>query len=242
MFAKLKLSHIAAITIATFAATGTALAASPAQNGKQKRHHKRAKLIKKFDANGDGVLGPREKAALKQFRKAKRLKRFDLNKNGKIDANERAAMKKARKARNGKWGKRGKRMNRAQMLKKFDLNKNGKIDRAERAAMHRARTNKRFARLDLNNDGVITKAEFRKATMQKWNKRRGQKGKVRNHHKFGPRSGKLIQPVKRMRLGAMYPRTKASPVKMAPVRKAPKQSGTSWNTNVRASYGFSATL
>src|SRR5690606_16243369 len=49
---------------------------------------------------------------------------------------------------------------RAKMLERFDTNRDGQLDEAERAAMWQAKLDAKFARLDANGDGVISRAEF----------------------------------------------------------------------------------
>jgi Ca2+-binding EF-hand superfamily protein len=60
----------------------------------------RAKMIEKFDKNGDGKLDDAERAERKAAFEAKRaartqeaLARYDLDKNGQLDKSERAAMR-----------------------------------------------------------------------------------------------------------------------------------------------------
>ena len=78
--------------------------------------------------------------------------KFDLNKDGTLDDAERAQMKQAFGAMRAQ--------KKAEMLQKHDANKNGVIDPAERQAMQAARAEQRFAKLDQNGDGVISRAEF----------------------------------------------------------------------------------
>lgn len=64
-----------------------------------------------------------------------------------------------RSAMKAEWqAKRAER--KAQMLAKYDTNKDGKLDANERAVMKQEIADKRFAKLDANGDGVISKAEF----------------------------------------------------------------------------------
>ena len=62
-------------------------------NGKR-----RAKILKRFDKNGDGKLDKSEKAAAKAMR-AKKIKKFDTDGDGKLSKTERQAAKAARKAK-----------------------------------------------------------------------------------------------------------------------------------------------
>lgn len=59
-----------------------------------------ARVLKKFDANGDGKLDETERAAWEaekkahaEKQKAAMMEKYDLDKNGQIDATEQAAMK-----------------------------------------------------------------------------------------------------------------------------------------------------
>lgn len=61
-----------------------------------------------------------------------------------------------RTAMKAKWAEK-----KQEMLAKFDANKNGVLDPAEKVALHEARAEKRFDRLDANNDGVLSLDEFK---------------------------------------------------------------------------------
>ena len=81
-------------------------------------------------------------------------------------------------------GDRGER--KAQMKEKFDTNKDGQLDDAERAQMKAAfqarraeRMEKKFAELDKNGDGVLSKDEF-KELKNREGRRGGPRGKFRN--------------------------------------------------------------
>jgi Ca2+-binding EF-hand superfamily protein len=72
------------------------------------------------------------------------------------------------------------------MKEKFDLDKDGQLDDAERAQMKAAfqakraeRLEKKFAELDTNNDGVLSKTEF-KEMKNREGRRGGRGGKFRN--------------------------------------------------------------
>ncbi|PNU03974.1 EF-hand domain-containing protein [Novosphingobium guangzhouense] len=47
-----------------------------------------------------------------------------------------------------------------QLFAKLDVNKDGKLDKADRELMHQQMREKMFAKLDTNGDGSISKAEF----------------------------------------------------------------------------------
>ncbi|MBA3465281.1 MAG: hypothetical protein H0T46_35445 [Deltaproteobacteria bacterium] len=72
------------------------------------------------------------------------------------------------------------------MKEKFDTNKDGQLNDAERAQMKAAfqakraeRLEKKFAKLDTNNDGVLSKTEF-KEMKNREGRRGGRGGKFRN--------------------------------------------------------------
>jgi Ca2+-binding EF-hand superfamily protein len=104
-------------------------------------------------------------------RKAEILAKYDTNGDGVLDANEKAAMKQAFVA------KRAER--KAEMLAKWDTNKDGKLEPTERAAMKAAFADKKFAKLDTNGDGVVSKAEFEAGAQRM------------GHHRHGFRGGML---------------------------------------------------
>ena len=77
-------------------------------------------------------------------RRAKLLKRFDLDGNGQLDKNERAAARDAREKRraDGSGRRRGGKRDpehRAKILEQFDADGNGQLDVEERTAARKAR-------------------------------------------------------------------------------------------------------
>ena len=89
------------LAIAAFGAISTAHA-EDAPVSKEKKAP--PAVLKKFDANNDGVLDEKEKAAWeadkaqkKAAEQAKRLEKWDANKDGKLDETEIAAEKAAKK-------------------------------------------------------------------------------------------------------------------------------------------------
>lgn len=131
------------------------------RNGTPSNHPTKAKILKKYDKDGNGKLDPVERQAFRKERMAKRA--------------ERRAEK------------------RAEILKKYDVNNDGKLGpnekaklKADRKAMRTQRRAKLFAKIDTNNDGVISKAEFMQAKPGKMMRhKRGHRG----GHRGGPRGG-----------------------------------------------------
>ena len=119
----------------------------------------RNKLLAKYDADKDGKLDDKEKAAMhKAWREKWELARYDKNKDGKLDKAELAARDKARAEREKRH---------EAFIKKYDKNKDGKLDDKEKAAMHKAWREKwELARYDKNKDGKLD-AEERKAIKTK---------------------------------------------------------------------------
>ena len=76
-----------------------------------RRPHGKEKMLRRFDANGDGVLDEDEKAkareAIRQrhLRRQKMLERFDVNGDGRLDEDERSKMPEEFRRRRG--GRRG---------------------------------------------------------------------------------------------------------------------------------------
>lgn len=140
-----------------------------------KRTERQDKRFEKLDTNGDSVVSREEmdarsaemkakKDARKDERKQKILEKFDTNLDGELSDAERTIMRTEKKEQRaakkaerkemraeGKKGKRGKRIN-------PDVNEDGFISLDE----HMAMADKLFARMDANEDGVLTKGEGRK--------------------------------------------------------------------------------
>lgn len=112
------------------------------KRGGDRQEKMRERMLKRFDADGNGVLDAGEKAAAREafeqhkgergrhrhaaqarHRKAL-LEKFDANGDGKLDKDERAAAREARHA---------------MILERFDANGDGKLDDDEKAAAREAR-------------------------------------------------------------------------------------------------------
>ena len=88
-----------------------------------------ARLVQKFDKNGDGVLNKVERDTLKRM-KAGKLKwrnSFDTNGDGQLNRKERKAFKLAKKRR----------------IERFDKNGDGKLNKQERRAFRQAKKSRK---------------------------------------------------------------------------------------------------
>ena len=107
--------------------------ANPA-DGEGRISSRRAKILERFDTNGNGVIDPSEREAIGKARMERRgerrerckyfMKKFDANGDGQLDEQERAAARESRRAR---------------ILKHFDADGNGVLDDDERKTARKAR-------------------------------------------------------------------------------------------------------
>ncbi|HUH03306.1 MAG TPA: hypothetical protein VML75_15015 [Kofleriaceae bacterium] len=189
-------STLLALLLTSGLATATAFAGP---NGAKASHPHKKDILQKYDTNKDGTLDANEKAVLradraahrkahkahKSQRRAAMLQRFDTNQNGVLDAGERQAAIVERS--NQRFDK---------MLVKLDANgdkmlsmaelaakagKAGKAGKAAKAAKAgKARgpgmAKQRFAKVDTNNDGLITRAEFRQAALTRATNMKARRG------------------------------------------------------------------
>lgn len=141
-----------------------------------------ARLDRRFaqlDVNRDGVataaeLGARKQARGKPARSqadriARRFARMDLNRNGTVTLAEMQAAGERRGDRTANRGNRRGGMNRgmARGVGRMDANGDGAVSRAE----FQVRGMTRFARLDLDRNGVVTPAERQQAKAQRQDSR-----------------------------------------------------------------------
>ena len=142
------------------------------------------KMMQRFDKNQDGFITADEMPAQQQKRKGKQGKgqrgggfdffyMADKNGDGKVDLFEvTAAVQQQAKERGGRDRKRGpdpRALKRA--IKTFDTNGDGSVTRDEWRGRKES-----FARLDADNDGVITQVEVDTAikNMKQWRGRSGE--------------------------------------------------------------------
>ncbi len=128
---------------------GAATAAFAGPGGKQG-----GKFFKRADINGDGKISIEEAAEVR----AQRFVRLDTNGDGAISEQEFVVRKKANARRETRRKKR---------FQKFDNDSNGLISQIE----WDAKTGKRFAKVDLNADGFITREEVKTFRQQRKLKR-----------------------------------------------------------------------
>jgi len=134
----MKRFSIIAVCLSVLALSLSAIGQTP-QNAQRQRHQHRGKTgnLKKMDANQDGAVTRDEWKG-----RPERFARLDSNNDGVIGNEEAMAAGRAR-------GNKG--------LKKMDADKNGQITQNEWTGDAEL-----FARLDANNDGVISKDELKR--------------------------------------------------------------------------------
>ncbi len=108
---------------------------------------------------------------------------------------------------------------RAKMIEQYDANKDGKLDDAEKSVRRSDRIATRFDRLDTNDDGSISRAEFIEGADQRDEHR--DDVKVRDHRTEGKAKGTVkIKLTKAQRAEAI----KAAKVEKAAKAKAKKDA------------------
>jgi len=118
------------------ASAGTAAAQqAPAAPDKPARHMQ-------LDTNGDGAIDRAEAAAMPRL--AERFDRMDKDGNGRLEAGELRHRHRAHQRGEG--------------MAKLDADKDGRISKAEAAAEPKFAG--RFAKMDVNGDGFVDRADF----------------------------------------------------------------------------------
>jgi len=103
---------------------------------------RKARMMKRFDIDGDGQLSEAEKKEAKAAHKKNKsriMKRFDADGNGKLSDAEKAVAKAKHQERRNK------------VMKKFDADGNGKLDPSEREAHKKARAERRERKRNLED-------------------------------------------------------------------------------------------
>jgi Ca2+-binding EF-hand superfamily protein len=164
-------THALKILAAAFLIAGTAAFAGQAEDARpmHAKGERHAKMIERFDADGDGKLSDAERATAKQTwlaenpekaaKHAEKIKRFDKDGDGQLNDTERAAAKSEMKGRGEKFRERA--------IKRFDKNGDGVLNKRERAharevaqAHHRGRLHERLVqKFDKDGDGRLNDAE-----------------------------------------------------------------------------------
>lgn len=96
------------LSASAFAAEGGGQGA-PGKGGKGGKWARRgveppAKVVEKFDTNGDGQIDEAERQAIRETVKARILEKFDANGDGQLDKAERQALREAGRAQRGAAG------------------------------------------------------------------------------------------------------------------------------------------
>lgn len=159
---KLAITSLAALalTIPVFAQDAPAPGATAESPPPPGRH---GRMLDRFDANDDGAISAEEFAGIG----VGDLLAADVDGDGELSVAEiKAAMDKRREERMAEMFKR-----------RFDVDGDGKITVAEL----KDRQDKRFALLDANNDGQISRDEFAKMRGLMGGHHGGRDGKGRHH-------------------------------------------------------------
>ena len=77
--------------------TGVFAFAADGEKKAEKRENPRAKMLEKYDKNGDGKLDQSEREAWRKDREAETIKKHDKNGDGKLDQSEREAARAERR-------------------------------------------------------------------------------------------------------------------------------------------------
>ena len=101
------------VVVALAIVTSAAFAADEADQGRrrmrqgQRNPAMRAKILEKFDADGNGELSEEERAAAREAGRARMLENCDADGDGELSEEERQAAREARRARQQGRGRRG---------------------------------------------------------------------------------------------------------------------------------------
>lgn len=102
--------------------------------------------------------------------RAELKQKYDANKDGVLSDQEKTTLEADMKAKHA--------VKKQEMLTKFDTNRDGKLDDAERTVARDTRMTERFKKLDADNNGSISLAEFKAA-------KQGKQGRHGGMHRRG---------------------------------------------------------
>lgn len=154
-----------------------------AQDDAESSGERRARLLKVYDADGDGQLSGPEREALRAARREERnrsggpLAGADTDGDGKVSDEERKVFRESRAAED--------KARRADRLKAFDTDGDGQLSKEERDAMRakrggRGEHHKRMLeRFDADGDGSLSESE-RAAARGEMRRKRGNPGGPRD--------------------------------------------------------------
>lgn len=132
---------LAGAVLAVFPALAAARPIQPIVPGDSARE---AALLKKYDRNHDGVIGPAERRMMWADREESTLDRFDANDNGSLGPAETARVR-AYRIEN--------------MIRRFDRNGDGRLSFAE-ARLHDSHLVEKFRLIDTDHDRLLSKREL----------------------------------------------------------------------------------
>jgi hypothetical protein len=142
--------------VATLVGSSLALA-QPTEERPAKHEARSARHFAKLDQNGDGKVTKAELVAAHE----KRFDAMDQNRDGKVTQEERKAAKEARRAemlaKHPEWADKAGKGKRGHFGKRGDC---GHHDAEVTRADVRERAEQRFAKLDENGDGALTRDEL----------------------------------------------------------------------------------
>jgi Ca2+-binding EF-hand superfamily protein len=174
----MKHSHIAALTLGSaLVIAGIALAGESKDGKGNSRHHQEGRgakhLFERMDANKDGKVTREEarEAGERLFQK------MDQDKNGSVTPAEAESGMKALKVEKIE-----------ERFRTQDLNKDGRLS-ADESKMPPPR----FARIDANNDGALTREELRAAFEARAERHAGKPGKPQFERMDADKDGKVTK-------------------------------------------------
>jgi Ca2+-binding EF-hand superfamily protein len=151
-------------TLSSFVIIGC-IGLSPFANADSGKGHN--KFLKSFDANNDGIV------TMEEFEQSSsdRFKRMDADNNDKITHDEFLSYTKKRRAERQK-----------NKFNRMDTNKDSNISRQEYMDYRMKKAEKKFDRMDKDNNGSVTNNEFATCKSKKHGKFKGKREKRIFHH------------------------------------------------------------